>query len=151
MRYRTLNNSDKILRYLQPSLCQSLGYIQISVRHWCELTFLYLLCFKKNSKMYHSYTLKSQKRMYLAKSIPTEHKDIIHDVSFDFYGRRMATCSSDHTVKVGFMLTHYIKLNNFHCCFLEILLCLFDAHSFVVTIFTLLWWPIFAKQLKKII
>lgn len=38
--------------------------------------------------------------MYLAKSIPTEHKDIIHDVSFDFYGRRMATCSSDHTVKI---------------------------------------------------
>ena len=38
--------------------------------------------------------------MYQAKVIPTEHKDIIHDVSFDFYGRRMATCSSDHTVKV---------------------------------------------------
>lgn len=38
--------------------------------------------------------------MYQAKVIPTEHKDIIHDVSFDFYGRRMATCSSDHTVKI---------------------------------------------------
>lgn len=38
--------------------------------------------------------------MYQAKVIPTEHKDIIHDVSFDFYGRRMATCSSDHTIKI---------------------------------------------------
>ena len=34
------------------------------------------------------------------KHIQTEHKDIIHDVSFDYYGKRMATCSSDHTVKV---------------------------------------------------
>ena len=38
--------------------------------------------------------------MYAAKVIPSEHKDLIHDVSFDFYGRRMATCSSDQSVKV---------------------------------------------------
>jgi len=38
--------------------------------------------------------------MYTAKVIPSEHKDLIHDVSFDFYGRRMATCSSDQSVKV---------------------------------------------------
>ena len=38
------------------------------------------------------------------KHIPTEHKDIIHDVSFDYYGKRMATCSSDHTVKVTVVL-----------------------------------------------
>ena len=47
----------------------------------------YFLCFSKQE-------------MYATKVIPTEHKDIIHDVSFDFYGRRMATCSSDHTVKI---------------------------------------------------
>ena len=28
------------------------------------------------------------------------HHDLINDVAFDFYGRRLATCSSDHTVKV---------------------------------------------------
>ena len=39
--------------------------------------------------------------MQSPKHIPTEHKDIIHDVSFDYYGRRLATCSSDHTVKVS--------------------------------------------------
>lgn len=28
------------------------------------------------------------------------HHDVIHDVAFDYYGRRMATCSSDHNVRV---------------------------------------------------
>lgn len=34
------------------------------------------------------------------KVITTEHKDLIHDVAFDYYGTRMATCSSDQTVRV---------------------------------------------------
>lgn len=34
------------------------------------------------------------------KTINAEHKDLIHDVAYDFYGRRMATCSSDQSVKV---------------------------------------------------
>ncbi|XP_042885792.1 nucleoporin SEH1-like [Penaeus japonicus] len=38
--------------------------------------------------------------MFVAKSLNAEHKDLIHDVSFDFYGRRMATCSSDQSVKI---------------------------------------------------
>ena len=38
--------------------------------------------------------------MFVAKSLNAEHKDLIHDVAFDFYGRRMATCSSDQSVKV---------------------------------------------------
>ena len=38
--------------------------------------------------------------MFMAKSVPTDHKDLIHDVSYDFHGRRMATCSSDQYVKV---------------------------------------------------
>ncbi|XP_074644781.1 nucleoporin SEH1-like [Tubulanus polymorphus] len=38
--------------------------------------------------------------MFVAKSIPVEHKDLIHDVSFDYHGRRMATCSSDQSVKI---------------------------------------------------
>ena len=40
--------------------------------------------------------------MFVAKSIAAEHKDLIHDVAFDFYGRRMATCSSDQSVQVSF-------------------------------------------------
>ncbi len=39
--------------------------------------------------------------MFTAKEISTDHKDLIHDVSYDFYGRRMATCSSDQSVKVS--------------------------------------------------
>uniref|UniRef100_T1IJ16 Nucleoporin SEH1 n=1 Tax=Strigamia maritima TaxID=126957 RepID=T1IJ16_STRMM len=38
--------------------------------------------------------------MFSVKSINAEHKDLIHDVAFDFYGKRMATCSSDQTVKI---------------------------------------------------
>ena len=49
--------------------------------------------------------------MYQAKVIPTEHKDIIHDGSFDFYGRRMATCSSDHTVKVRLFVTLLTRIS----------------------------------------
>ena len=39
-------------------------------------------------------------KMFVSKSIPVEHKDLIHDVSYDFHGKRMATCSSDQIVKV---------------------------------------------------
>lgn len=42
-----------------------------------------------------------QSSMFEAKPINTDHKDLIHDVSYDFYGRRMATCSSDQSVKVS--------------------------------------------------
>ncbi|ELT96850.1 hypothetical protein CAPTEDRAFT_157718 [Capitella teleta] len=38
--------------------------------------------------------------MFIAKSIQAEHKDLIHDVAYDFHGRRMATCSSDQHVKI---------------------------------------------------
>lgn len=38
--------------------------------------------------------------MFVVKSLNAEHKDLVHDMAFDFYGRRMATCSSDQTVKV---------------------------------------------------
>ncbi|PAA56704.1 hypothetical protein BOX15_Mlig007692g2, partial [Macrostomum lignano] len=34
------------------------------------------------------------------KSIPVQHRDLIHDVAYDSYGKRLATCSSDQTVKV---------------------------------------------------
>ena len=42
--------------------------------------------------------------MLAAKEIPSDHKDLIHDVAFDFHGRRMATCSSDQTVKVHLLI-----------------------------------------------
>uniref|UniRef100_A0A9J8CAN6 SEH1 like nucleoporin n=2 Tax=Cyprinus carpio TaxID=7962 RepID=A0A9J8CAN6_CYPCA len=38
--------------------------------------------------------------MFVARSIAADHKDLIHDVSYDFHGRRMATCSSDQSIKV---------------------------------------------------
>ena len=32
--------------------------------------------------------------------IETAHDDMIHDAQLDYYGKRLATCSSDRTVKV---------------------------------------------------
>jgi nucleoporin SEH1 len=32
--------------------------------------------------------------------IETFHNDIVHDISFDWYGRRLATCSSDQKIKI---------------------------------------------------
>ena len=33
-------------------------------------------------------------------SINTDHEDMIHDAQMDYYGRLLATCSSDRSVKV---------------------------------------------------
>ncbi|XP_054724814.1 nucleoporin SEH1-like [Uloborus diversus] len=38
--------------------------------------------------------------MFASRSIQADHKDLIHDVAYDFYGKRLATCSSDQTVKI---------------------------------------------------
>lgn len=42
--------------------------------------------------------------MFVSKSVHSNHADLIHDVAYDYYGRRMATCSSDQTIKVWFFL-----------------------------------------------
>lgn len=54
--------------------------------------------------------------MFEPQEIRSEHKDVIHDVLYDYYGQRIATCSSDQTVKVN--------LNNisFHTILLILLL-----------------------------
>eukprot|EP00128_Syssomonas_multiformis_P015646 Colp12_sorted_trinity150504_noHs@6268 len=36
----------------------------------------------------------------LSQPLPTHHEDLIHDVAYDFYGRRLCTCSSDHQIMV---------------------------------------------------
>lgn len=33
-------------------------------------------------------------------SFPLQHDDYVHDISFDFYGKRIATCSSDQKIKI---------------------------------------------------
>lgn len=46
----------------------------------------------------------SSSNMFESQTIAADHKDLIHDVSYDFYGERMATCSSDQYVKVGYVV-----------------------------------------------
>lgn len=38
--------------------------------------------------------------MYSSTVIPSEHKDLIHDVAFNWYGTQLATCSSDQTLRI---------------------------------------------------
>jgi len=38
--------------------------------------------------------------MFQALDIPCQHKDLIHDVAYDHHGHRLATASSDQTVKI---------------------------------------------------
>eukprot|EP00898_Chlorokybus_atmophyticus_P000620 jgi/Chlat1/1559/Chrsp123S01839 len=33
-------------------------------------------------------------------SVETGHEDMVHDVQLDYYGKRMATCSSDRTIRI---------------------------------------------------
>lgn len=42
--------------------------------------------------------------LFESQAIVADHKDLIHDVAYDFYGERMATCSSDQYVKVGYVV-----------------------------------------------
>jgi protein transport protein SEC13 len=44
-------------------------------------------------------------------SIDTQHDDMIHDSQFDYYSKRMATCSSDRTIKI-FDITGNIHHNS---------------------------------------
>lgn len=48
--------------------------------------------------------------MVEAHSINAEHKDLIHDVAFDYYGERMATCSTDQFVKVSNAVSYVILI-----------------------------------------
>jgi len=38
--------------------------------------------------------------MFNSEVLRTEHIDLVHDVCYDYYGMRFATCSSDQTIKV---------------------------------------------------
>lgn len=49
-------------------------------------------------------------KMFEAHTINAQHKDLIHDVAYNYYGDRMATCSSDQFVKVSLL---YVNTKNF--------------------------------------
>lgn len=48
--------------------------------------------------------------LFESQTLFADHKDLIHDVAYDFYGERMATCSSDQYVKVWFPPVFYFIL-----------------------------------------
>ena len=54
--------------------------------------------------------------MFVAKTISSGHNDLIHDVSFDYHGKRMATCSSDQTVKVSISFVTEVVYSSLLVC-----------------------------------
>jgi hypothetical protein len=38
--------------------------------------------------------------MDVVRHLETLHEDLVHDVQFDYFGRRLATCASDQRIKV---------------------------------------------------
>lgn len=58
--------------------------------------------------------------LFESQTIFADHKDLIHDVAYDFYGERMATCSSDQYVKVWFVSkqnsANLLKIYNYTIC-----------------------------------
>jgi len=42
---------------------------------------------------------------------PTQHQDLIHDLCYDYYGKRIATCSSDQTIKIWDLIDNEWKLS----------------------------------------
>ena len=49
----------------------------------------------------------------VSRSIQADHKDLIHDIAYDYYGRRLATCSSDQSVKVSDVTTKSVCIFEF--------------------------------------
>ncbi|KAG9299633.1 hypothetical protein G9A89_020804 [Geosiphon pyriformis] len=57
----------------------------------------------------------------------TAHEDLIHDVAYDFYGKRLVTCSSDQRLKVW---EHNSKTNSWETVdSWRVLWAVFDAHD----------------------
>ena len=61
----------------------------------------------------HSYFRFQLQTIFDMASFPidTQHDDMIHDSQFDYYSKRMATCSSDRTIKI-FDITGTIHHNS---------------------------------------
>ena len=47
-----------------------------------------------------------QRMAFSFSSFETGHTDFMHDIAYDFYGTRLATCSSDKKITVPFILAN---------------------------------------------
>ena len=45
-------------------------------------------------------------------ALTPSHGDVVNDISFDFYGKRFATCSSDKDIKVWDLVNDSVVTNN---------------------------------------
>jgi len=50
--------------------------------------------------LYNQNTTSTSMQLRPLQRFATDHGDVIHDICYDWYGKRLATCSSDQTIKV---------------------------------------------------
>ncbi|KAI8907253.1 WD40-repeat-containing domain protein [Gorgonomyces haynaldii] len=59
------------------------------------------VCFHLNSLCHEKFAhLQMVSATTAVNNFDTKHEDMIHDAQLDYYGKRLATCSSDRTVKI---------------------------------------------------
>lgn len=76
------------------TLCQQLVASTCS-REWH--THLHLPSLHVSSPSGHANTMATTSTLT---TFDTGHMDMVHDIQFDYYGRRVASCSSDRTIKI---------------------------------------------------
>ena len=47
-------------------------------------------------------------------SFPSDHADFIHDLAYDYYGRRLASCSSDQKIKIFDRVSPFLVSSSSH-------------------------------------
>lgn len=98
----------KIVLFLLANFTKQLSTSTLSKVSGTTRNFIY---FKKDSEMdlkditqprrnEERNTKDKKDSFYILNSVDTGHDDMIHDAEVDYYGLRLATCSSDNTIKV---------------------------------------------------
>lgn len=85
---RLIKNTD-VKNRQKVGLIGKVGKIFLLTRHYYFVVTVYFFKFIKNIKM-----------VTAINTFDTGHEDMIHDAELDYYGLRLATCSSDHSVKI---------------------------------------------------
>src|ERR1700742_2104999 len=85
-------------------------HLQQETAFYSSCTFaILLLCFPPSTvgsilelSLHHNHLITDSVDIMVSviSQIETEHHDAIHDAQMDYYGTRLATCSSDKTIRI---------------------------------------------------
>lgn len=76
--------------------------VYVGLKNWsCQTVRVIHVIRCSNLRVQENYFLQNRGEMVsIINSVDTGHEDMIHDAEVDYYGLRLATCSSDNSVKV---------------------------------------------------